>query len=167
VTKVMGIARPVVARAGTRLGLMIWLSLASTAVRGTGPASAAEAGVRGYWQEPSGAVIQIAQCAEGLCLKIVALSPGDHPHTDVHNPDKKLRGRALCGLRVGQDFTQTDSQHADGGHVYDPKSGRTYSGSMTAQGNTLKLRGYLGIQLLGRTETWTRVGQGHATCAPG
>ena len=162
----MGIARPVVARVGARLGLMSWLSLASTAVHGCGPASAAEAGVRGYWQEPSGAVIQIAQCAEGLCLKIVALSPGDHPHTDVHNPDEKLRGRALCGLRVGQDFTQTDSQHADGGHVYDPKSGRTYSGSMTAQGNTLKLRGYLGIELLGRTETWTRVEQGHATCAP-
>jgi uncharacterized protein (DUF2147 family) len=167
VTKVIGIARPVVARVGTRLGLMIWLSLASTAVRGSGPANAAEAGVRGYWQEPSGAVIQIAQCAEALCLKIVALAPGDHPHTDVHNPDEKLRGRPLCGLRVGQDFTQTDSQHADGGHVYDPRSGRTYSGSMTAQGNTLKLRGYLGIELLGRTQTWTRVGQGHATCAPG
>jgi uncharacterized protein (DUF2147 family) len=123
--------------------------------------------VRGYWQEPSGAVIQIAQCTEGLCLKIVALSPSDHPHTDVHNPNEKLRGRPLCGLRVGQDFTQTDSQHADGGHVYDPKSGRTYSGSMTAQGDTLKLRGYLGIELLGRTETWTRVGQGHAACVPG
>jgi uncharacterized protein (DUF2147 family) len=161
----MGIARPMVSQVGARLGLMSWLSLASTAVYGGVPASAAEAGVRGYWQEPSGAVIQIAQCAEGLCLKIVALSPGDHPHTDVHNPDEKLRGRTLCGLRVGQGFTPTDSQHADGGHVYDPRSGRTYSGSMTAQGNTLKLRGYLGIQLLGRTETWTRVGQGYATCA--
>ena len=162
----MGIAQPVGARVGTRLGVMLWLSLASTAARTAGPASAAEGGVRGYWREPSGAVIQIAQCAEGLCLRIVALSQGDHPHTDVHNPDKKLRGRSLCGLRVGQDFTQTDSQHAEGGHVYDPKSGRTYSGSMTAQGNTLKLRGYLGIQLLGRTETWTRVGQDHSRCAP-
>lgn len=163
----MGIARPVVARVGVRLGVMIWLSLASPAGHTSGPASAAEAGVRGYWQEPSGAVIQIAECAEGLCLKIVALSPGDHPHIDVHNPDEKLRGRSLCGLRVGQDFTQIDSLHADGGHIYDPKSGRTYSGSMTAQGNTLKLRGYLGIQLLGRTETWTRAGQGYAPCAPG
>lgn len=163
----MGIARTVVARVGARLGVMILLSLASTAGHTSGPASAAEAGLRGYWQEPSGAVIQIAECAEGLCLKIVALSPGDHPHTDVHNPDEKLRGRSLCGLRVGQDFTQTDSLHADGGRVYDPKSGRTYSGSMTAQGNTLKLRGYLGFQLLGRTETWTRAGQGYAPCAPG
>ncbi|MBV8854296.1 MAG: DUF2147 domain-containing protein [Sinobacteraceae bacterium] len=130
-------------------------------------APAEEAGVRGDWQEPSGGVIQVAPCAEGLCLKIVVLSPGEHPHTDVHNPDEKLRGRPLCGLRIGQDFKQIDAQHAEGGHIYDPKSGRTYSGSMTAEGNSLRLRGYLGIKLLGRTETWTRVGQGHPTCTPG
>ena len=130
-------------------------------------ANADEIGIRGFWQEPSGAVIQVASCAEGLCLKIVALSPGDHPHTDVHNPDAKLRGRPLCGLRIGQDFTEPDSQHAEGGSIYDPKSGHTYSGSMAAQGNTLKLRGYLGIKLFGRSETWTRLKQGRATCTPG
>lgn len=162
-TKVMGISRPLVARVGARLAVTIFLSLAVRSGHTSGPPGA---GVSGYWQEPSGAVIQIAQCAEGLCLNIVALSPGDHPHTDVHNPDEKLRGRTLCGLRVGQDFTQTDALHADGGHIYDPRSGRTYSGSMTAQGDTLKLRGYLGIQLLGRTETWTRVRRRYAPCAP-
>jgi uncharacterized protein (DUF2147 family) len=165
VRKALGIMRSVVARIRAGLGLMIWL--ASTAVHASSSAPAANAGLRGFWQEPSGAVIQIAQCAQGLCLTIVALLPGDHPHTDVHNPDEKLRGRALCGLRVGQGFTQTDSQHAEGGHVYDPRSGQTYSGTMAAQGNRLKLRGYLGIELLGRTETWTRVGQDHVKCAPG
>jgi uncharacterized protein (DUF2147 family) len=123
--------------------------------------------VTGYWQEePSGAVIQIAQCAEGLCLTIVAL-PASRPHADVHNPDVRLRQRPLCGLRIGQGFTQTDSQHADGGHLYDPRSGRTYSGAMTAEGNTLKLRGYFEIKFLGRTETWTRVWQPHYKCTPG
>jgi len=161
------IARPVIAGAATRRKLLGWLSAASTTIPLSLPASAEEAGVRGYWQEPSGAVIQVADCTQGLCLNIVALPPGDHPRTDLHNPDEKLRGRALCGLRIGLGFTQTDPQHAGGGHLYDPKSGRTYSGSMTAQGNTLRLRGYLGISLLGRTEIWTRVGQGHATCSPG
>jgi uncharacterized protein (DUF2147 family) len=160
--KIMQVARPVNARIRAHLRLLIWLSVISTAMT----VSAEEAGVRGFWQEPSGAVIQIASCAHALCLKIVALSPGDHPHSDVYNPDEKLRGRALCGLRIGQDFTETDSHHAEGGHIYDPKSGHTYSGAMMAQGNTLTLRGYLGIKLLGRSETWTRVGQGRATCTP-
>ncbi len=143
--------------AGAVAATMLWFA----------SAMAEEPGVRGYWQEPSGAVIQVAPCAEDLCLKIVALSPAEHPHTDVHNPDEKLRGRSLCGLRIGQDFKQTDAQHAQGGHLYDPKSGRTYSGSMMAEGNTLKLRGYIGIKLVGRTENWSRVGPGHATCIPG
>ena len=121
----------------------------------------------GYWQEePSGAVIRIAQCAEGLCLTIVEL-PSDHPYTDVRNPDLKLRGRPLCGLRIGQGFTQTDSRHADGGDLYDPNSGRIYCGSMTAEGNTLKLRGYLGMRFLGRTEIWTRVRRPYTKCTPG
>jgi uncharacterized protein (DUF2147 family) len=128
------------------------------------PAGAAQGGVLGYWQEPSGAVIQVAACGPKLCLQLVALSSANRPRTDVNNPDEKLRTRNLCGLRIGEGFTLTDPQHAEGGHLYDPKSGHTYSGSMSAEGNSLKLRGYLGIKLLGRTETWARVGQDHATC---
>lgn len=121
----------------------------------------------GCWQEKSsGAVIQIARCAVGLCLTIVGL-PADRPHTDLHNPDARLRGRSLCGLLIGEGFKQTDSQHADGGHVYDPRSGRTYNGSMAAEGDTLRLRGYLEVKLLGRTETWTRVRQPYPQCTPG
>src|SRR5579862_6308033 len=67
------IARRFPARVEFRLGLLIWLLVASP---GT-PANADETGVHGFWQEPSGAVIQIAPCTEGLCLKIVALSPGN------------------------------------------------------------------------------------------
>ncbi|MFZ0499121.1 MAG: DUF2147 domain-containing protein [Steroidobacteraceae bacterium] len=150
-----------------RLRRLIWLSLALISAYASAFSSAADAGVTGYWQEePSRAVIQIAQCAEGLCLTIVAL-PSNLPHTDVRNPDLKLRSRPLCGLRIGQGFTQTDLQHADGGDLYDPKSGRIYSGSMTAEGNRLKLRGYLGIKFLGRTEIWTRVRQPNTKCTPG
>ena len=112
--------------------------------------------VRGYWLEPSGSVLRIARCENKLCIYVVALSPGDHPDVDVHNPDRKLRGRRLCGLRIGEDFIEKDTRHADGGYLYDPKTGRTYRGSMTAEGDRLELRGYVGIKLFGRTETWAR-----------
>src|SRR5580658_690478 len=109
-------ARPVLARVGACLSLLASLTLT---VRVNGD----EVEVRGYWQEPSGAVIQIASCARGLCLTLVAMPRGDHPVKDVNNPDINLRTRALCGLLIGQDFTQIDSQRAEGGHVYDPRSG--------------------------------------------
>lgn len=45
----------------------------------------------------------------------------------------------------------------EGGKVYDPESGNEYKAKMTLVDNkTLKLRGYILIPLLGRTEVWTR-----------
>jgi uncharacterized protein (DUF2147 family) len=111
----------------------------------------------GYWRTPSGAITLIARCGPKLCVEIAALAAGHHhPRTDVRNPDPKLRGRPLCGLRIGEGFVQVDPGHARGGHLYDPKNGDTYSGRMSAEGNRLRLRGYLGVPFFGRTETWVR-----------
>lgn len=121
--------------------------------------------VRGYWREPSGSVLRIARCQERLCVEIVALAPGEQADVvDAHNPDPALRGRLLCGLRIGVGFIESDLQHAQEGHLYDPRSGRTYRGTMTAEGDVLKLRGFVGIKLFGRTETWTRTRPSASQC---
>lgn len=119
-------------------------------------AFAQTATVLGYWREPGGSVIRVVPCDRRLCVEIVRLPGGNHPATDARNPDPKLRSRPLCGLRIGEGFVQVDPQTARGGHLYDPRSGRTYSGQMTAEGNLLRLRGYLGLPVFGRTQTWTR-----------
>jgi len=41
--------------------------------------------------------------------------------------------------------------------VYDPKSGKTYSCKMTLKGDKLDIRGFVGVSLIGRTDTFTRV----------
>lgn len=112
--------------------------------------------VLGYWREPGGSVIRIAPCDRELCVVIVRLSAGNHPVTDVRNPDPRLRNRPLCGLQIGSGFVEVDPQHAHDGLLYDPRSGRTYSGRMTAEGNLLQLRGYVGLPMFGRTQTWMR-----------
>lgn len=43
-----------------------------------------------------------------------------------------------------------------GGSILDPKSGKIYRAKITAQGNKLLVRGYLGISLLGRTQVWKK-----------
>jgi uncharacterized protein (DUF2147 family) len=115
--------------------------------------------VLGYWAEPGGSVILISQCDHALCVRIAMLSSRSPAATDRHNPDARLRSRPLCGLRIGEGFAEIDPQHARGGHLYDPKSGRTYSGQMTAEGNLLHLRGYVGLPIFGRTATWKRASQ--------
>ena len=112
--------------------------------------------VLGYWREPGGSIIRIAQCAQRLCVKIAKLPGGKRALTDLHNPDPKLRNRPLCGMWVGLGFIAIDPRHARDGHLYDPRSGRTYSSEMTADGNLLHLRGYVGLRIFGRTETWVR-----------
>jgi len=47
----------------------------------------------------------------------------------------------------------------EGGHILDPNGGSVYKliMSLTDNGQQLLVRGYLGISLFGRTQTWTRI----------
>jgi len=83
------------------------------------------------------------------------------PKVDKHNPDTKNKSRAILNLVILKDLTfDADDQEWSDGEVYDPKSGNTYSLSCSLKDkNTMELRGYLGISLFGRTDTWTRADQ--------
>ena len=76
---------------------------------------------------------------------------------DVKNPDANLRAKPIVGLEILKDFVYQDGKWT-GGSLYDPKSGKNYSGNMTLKGNdVLNMRGYIGISIIGRTEVWKRV----------
>jgi uncharacterized protein (DUF2147 family) len=119
-------------------------------------AATAHATVLGDWRTPTGAVIRLAPCGNDFCLTLVQLDPSPRHTTDIYNPDASLHTRPLCGLTIGSAFHLTDPDHLDSGWLYDPKSGHTYRGTVAAIGDTLKLHGYIGIALFGRTETWQR-----------
>ena len=133
------------------------------------PASlpAQSATLTGDWAEPGGSVIRVENCSTGLCMKLIFISPTAGGTSDVNNPSAALRGRSLCELQIGFNFRPEDNAHATGGTLYDPKSGRTYRGTMTLDGANLKLRGYIGTPLFGRTEVWHRASAGTATCRAG
>ncbi|PKP52239.1 MAG: DUF2147 domain-containing protein [Bacteroidetes bacterium HGW-Bacteroidetes-1] len=78
--------------------------------------------------------------------------------TDKHNPDASLKSRPTLGLEILSGFTFDGKSEWTGGEIYDPKSGKTYSSYMAFDSkDKLKIRGYIGISLLGRTTYWTRV----------
>jgi uncharacterized protein (DUF2147 family) len=44
------------------------------------------------------------------------------------------------------------------GRIYDPDNGKTYKAKMRlAEDDVLKVRGFIGFSMIGRTEEWTRV----------
>ena len=76
---------------------------------------------------------------------------------DANNPDAKLRQKPLVGLQILFDLKYDGKDKYSGGKIYDPQAGKTYSSKAEmVNNNTLSLRGFIGIPLAGRTETWTR-----------
>jgi hypothetical protein len=82
----------------------------------------------------------------------------------TRTPDVSLRKRPLCGIELGQDFALTDGTHAKNGKLYDPDSGKIYSAELAVEGDSLKVRGYVGISMFGRTETWHRSSEQAPAC---
>ena len=125
--------------------------------------------ILGTWlNEEKDAQIEIFKCRERYCGKIVWLKepnypdgskdgPAGTPKTDHHNPDPALRKTPIIGLQIVHDFVFSGDDLWKQGSVYDPKNGRTYKGKMTlVSPRELRLRGFIGISLIGRTATWTR-----------
>ena len=82
------------------------------------------------------------------------------PKLDKHNPDPELQKRPSLGLELLTNFVFDDDEWEDG-EIYDPKTGKTYSCYMEFPDednlDRLKIRGYVGVSLLGKTTYWTKV----------
>jgi uncharacterized protein (DUF2147 family) len=80
------------------------------------------------------------------------------PKTDEKNTSADLRSRPIMGLLILKGFDETDKDIYEHGTIYDPKVGKTYDCKISYKGsNRLAIRGYVGVPLIGRTETWLRV----------
>ena len=118
--------------------------------------------ILGRWVNPSGeAHVEISKKNNKYYGKMVWLkNPRDEQgvaKTDVKNPEPGLKSRPLLGLEILNDFVYDDGKWTDG-KIYDPKSGKTYSCNISLKDNNqISIRGYMGISLIGRSETWKRV----------
>lgn len=81
------------------------------------------------------------------------LDSSGRPKVDKHNPDRTQRGMPLLGLNLLKGFVFKNNQW-ENGTIYDPENGKTYSCRIRYRNGMLDLRGYIGISLIGRTETW-------------
>lgn len=71
----------------------------------------------------------------------------------------KLHNRRILGMTILSNFVERNPGKYVNGRVLDPTSGKTYHCRMTLvdNGQRLKVRGYIGFPLLGRTDVWRRV----------
>ena len=131
-------------------------SLASAALAQQSP----RAIIGRWWTQDRNGVVDIEPCKAGLCGRVVGITEfGADGSTPVDN-----LGRSRCNLTIISD----GSQEADGtwdSHITDPDDGKIYTITMRLDGGRLRMRGYIGIPLFGKTVFWTRfTGRTSADC---
>ena len=105
------------------------------------------------------ALVQISADANGdLSGKVIkGLSGKDQPDRRCTACTDSRKDQPILGMTI-IDGMKKANDGWDGGHILDPENGKVYRCKMHTEdgGQKLVVRGYLGIALLGRSQTWVR-----------
>lgn len=104
-------------------------------------------------------VIDIVDVAGALQAKVAQIydRPGDNPGHLCKKCSGDLKDKPVIGMMI-MNGLKRDGEEWDGGTILDPDSGNVYSAKLRLidGGQKLEVRGYLGISLFGRSQTWVR-----------
>jgi len=137
-------------------------------------AGAAEHKIQGLWvdnKDPNRQkfAVMVEDCGSKVCGSLYWLkkpvSANGLPKRDKHNPNEALRDRPLCGLQILTGFQPANDALWQDGEIYNPDDGLTFSSTMKlSPEGTLKIRGYVGISLFGKTLEWVRPAEEITRC---
>ncbi|CAI3955992.1 hypothetical protein COMX_09817 [Commensalibacter papalotli (ex Servin-Garciduenas et al. 2014)] len=106
----------------------------------------------GLWAtKENDGVFQIYVCGQKLCGRFVGMQ-----YTTPLPPTSK-QGNSQCNFLMLQNFVRDKSGNRWSGTIFDPRNEKAYDAKIwVSSKGELKVRGYLGITLLGETHTWHR-----------
>jgi uncharacterized protein (DUF2147 family) len=118
----------------------------------------------GYWKtvddetKKAKSIVRIYEVDGKLYGKVTEiLTPGEEDKICEKCPGED-KDKPIKGLIILRELL-ADNGGYSGGTILDPNNGKTYSCKMALEdeGRKLKVRGFLGFSLLGRTQYWERV----------
>ena len=119
----------------------------------------------GFWNTVSDtdgrptAIVEIQQRPDGELVGIVRglLVAATHEDSVCSKCSDERRGQPVVGMEILRHM-QAHADEWSGGEILDPENGKTYRAKMklTDDGQRLIVRGYIGISLFGRSQTWIR-----------
>lgn len=142
-----------------------WLGLATLAVLFTTSALAQEKSAVGRWttiddetKKPR-SVISIYEENGKLFGKIEKIfpEPNEEQNPTCVKCEGALKNQPIIGMVILRDLKKDDDEWT-GGTILDPSNGKTYKCKIAVEdgGKKLKVRGYIGLSLIGRTQHWVR-----------
>ncbi len=143
------------------LGLSLFL-INAPAFASVEPATPTAVGV---WQQVGddgkvGALVTISE-EEGVYvgrLSQLFPEPGDDPNPICTECSGDKHNLPILGLVFIEGMKKSGLDY-EGGTILDPETGKTYHASMhlSPDGSKLTVRGYIGLEIFGRSQTWNRV----------
>lgn len=102
-------------------------------------------------------IVQISKTGDTYTGRIISVEPGTDANCSTCTGSHK--GKALVGTTVVRNLKADGPNKYSGGSIFNPKDGKTYKShaELINNGNTLKVRGFVGVSALGKTQTWQRV----------
>ena len=102
-------------------------------------------------------VVEIYEKNGKVYGKIVEILENEHRDKKCTLCEGEDKNKPILGLTFIKGLKK-DGKEYNGGQVLDPKNGKLYRCYITLIGkDKLKVRGYIGISLFGRTQYWSRV----------
>ena len=132
--------------------LVVLLAVASLGAMGQDLPGA----IIGTWDTGDGAHVEIYEREGKFHGKFVQFDDEERAGgLDAKNPDPLLRDRLLVGTDFILNFEFEDDKWKHG-RIYNPENGKQYKADLELEDGVLKVRGWIGFRLLGRTVEWTR-----------
>ena len=139
------------------LALVVAVTLMSSAAS---PQSASPIGLWKSIDDVSGkprALIRITESKGTLQGKIEKLFSPSSENPKCEKCEGALKNAPVIGLVILSGLKRAGAEYG-GGQIIDPESGKVYSSKirLSDDGKKLDVRGFMGVSLLGRSQTWER-----------